>query len=327
MNFMEDRETLKGCLERIMEEVFRERSPIIHINPRLSNYSSSFASYIISVQVAENREHTVFLKDFGDNRRPVQQLQDRRKRELHLYRDMLGDAGLGTARYYGSLWDESKERFWLFLEFVDGKPLRQSGFEYWMAAVRWLGRLYNYSIQNAQFLKGCSFLLRHDHHFFQGTAEAAQLAVSRFSLGLADRLGSILNGYEHLVQAMVSQPSVLVHGSYHRDHILLDPCAQPPRICPVDWESAALGAGLFDLAYFADGFTSPYLEEIIDVYRDQVGEYGISIPSRNEVVLVMNCYRIHRIMKWLSWSWDEKFSLEEVAGLVAKVEQLARLVL
>jgi aminoglycoside phosphotransferase (APT) family kinase protein len=240
---------------------------------------------------------------------------------------VLGDAGLGTAKYYGSLWDESRERFWLFLEFVDGKPIRQYGFEIWLAAVRWLGRLYDYSIQNAQLLERCGFLLRHDHHFFQGTAESAHLAVSRNSPGLADRLAPILRGYTRLVQAMVSQPPVLVHGSYHQQHIMLDRRTQSPRLCPVDWESAALGASLFDLAYLADGFTSQQLDEIIEVYRDQAAEYGISIPMRDEVVHLMNCYCLHRTMAWLSQAWDEGFSQEKVVSLVARAEQLARLVL
>lgn len=335
MDDKKDGEILRSCLKRIMEEVFHERSPIMRIHTQLSDYSSSFASYIISVQVAENREHTIFLKDFGDYRRPIQQLQDRRKRELqdrrkrelHVYREVLGDAGLGTAKYYGSLWDESQERFWLFLEFVDGKPIKESGFEHWLAAVRWLGRWYDYSLQNSTFLEGCTFLARHDYHFFQGTAEAAYLAVSRFSPGLADRLAPILSGYISLVQAMVSQPPVLVHGSYRQEHILLDRRTQPPRLCPVDWESAALGASLFDLAYLAYGFTSPQLEEIIEVYRDQASEYGISIPTRDEVVHLINCYCLHRNMEWLSSAWDEEFSQELVVNLVDRAERLARMVL
>jgi hypothetical protein len=327
MNDKKDGKILRSCLKRIMEEVFQERSPIMRIHAQLSNYSSSFASYIISVQVAENREHTIFLKDFGDYSRPIRELQDRRKRELHVYREVLGDTGLGTAKYYGSLWDESQERFWLFLEFVDGKPIKESGFEHWLAAVRWLGRWYDYFLQNSQFLEGCTFLASHDHHFFQGTAEAAYLAVSRFSPGLADRLAPILNGYIPLVQAMVSQPPVLVHGSYCREHILLDRRTQPPRLCPVDWESAALGASLFDLAYLADGFTSPQLEEILEVYRNQASKYGISIPTRDEVAHLINCYCLHRNMKWLSSAWDEEFSQEIVLNLVNRAERLARKVL
>ena len=326
MDDKKDGEILRNCLKRIMEEVFHEKSPIMRIQTQLSDYSSSFASYIISVQVAENREHTIFLKDFGDYRRPLRQEQARPERELHVYREVLGDAGLGTANYYGSLWDESQERFWLFLEFVDGKPIKESGFEHWLAAVRWLGRLYDYSIQNAQLLEGCTFLRRHDHHFFQGTAEAAHLAISRFSPGLGDRLAPILSGYIPLVQAMVSQPRVLVHGSYRREHILLDRRTQPPRLCPVDWEAAALGASLFDLAYLAEGFTSPQLEEIIEVYRDQAAEYGISIPMRDEVVHLMNCYCLHRYMNWLSSAWHEEFSQELVVSLVDRAERLARLV-
>jgi hypothetical protein len=331
MDGKKDGEILRSCLKRIMEDVFHERSPIMRIHPRLSNYSSSFASYIISVQVAGNPEHTIFMKDlsdyYSDYRKSIQQLRDRRNTELLVYREVLRDAGLGTAKYYGSLLDESQERFWIFLEFVDGKPIKQTGFEHWLAAVQWLVRLYDYSIQNAQLLEGCAFLPRHDHHFFQGPAEAAYLTVSRFSPGLADRLAPILRGYTPLVHAMASQPAVLVHGSYRQEQILLDQRTQPPRLCPVDWETAALGANLFDLAYLADGFTSPQLDEIIEVYRDQAGEYGISIPMRDEIVHLINCYCLHLTMTWLRSARDWGFSHEKVVSLVDRAEKLAHSVL
>jgi hypothetical protein len=327
MNNKKDNDILRSCLLRIMEKVFNESSPVISIHTQLSNYSSSFASYIISVQMTENREHTVFLKDFGDYTRPIRDLHDRRKRELHLYRDLLVDTGMGTAKYYGSLFGESEKKYWLFLEFVDGKPIKELGFEHYLAAARWLGRWYEYSLQNFQFIGDCTFLAHHDHHFFQGTAEAAYLAVSKFSSGLADRLAFILSGYLPLVQAMVSQPPVLVHGSYCREHILLDCRIQPPRLCPVDWESAALGASLFDLAYLVDGFTSPQLEKIIKVYKNQTNECGISIPTMDEIEYLINCFCLHRNMKWLRAAWDEKISHEIVVNLVERAERLAHMVL
>ena len=37
----------------------------------------------------------------------------------------LSGAGLGTAEYYGSVWDRGRERYWLLLEFVDGDLLRK----------------------------------------------------------------------------------------------------------------------------------------------------------------------------------------------------------
>ncbi len=323
-----DRELLRECLEGIIKDVFHERSSrIVRIDTRGHHYSSSFPSYIVSVQGTENLEHTIFLKDFGVYSRAVEKLEERRNREMHVYRDVLGDGGLGNPKYYGSLWDESQERYWLFMEFIDGTPINELGYELVLDAVRWLGRLHNYSVQNAQFLEDCTFLERHDHHFFQRTADAAHLTMSKFSPELAERVAPITSGYTPLVQAMTSQPPVFLHGSYRRAHILLDRRAQPPRLCPVDWESAALGAGLYDLAYLVDGFIPPQLDEIIDIYRAEAGKYGISIPPMDEVVYVMNCYRLHRNMKWLSWALNPKFPKEEVPDLVTRAERLARLVL
>lgn len=53
----------------------------------------------------------VFLKDFGVTFFPKDTGRDRRERELHTYRDLLPDMGLGAPQLYGSLWDERSRRF------------------------------------------------------------------------------------------------------------------------------------------------------------------------------------------------------------------------
>src|SRR5205823_11542211 len=101
--------------------------------------------------------------------------------------------------------------------------------------------------------RGCDFLARHDADFFWSKARAALDAVSAVSPPLADRLGGALGRYGRCVEVMAGEPPTLVHGTYKPRHILVDPHARPPRLCPVDWELAAVGSALYDLAFLAYG--------------------------------------------------------------------------
>mgnify|MGYP003342967186 CR=1 FL=1 len=73
----------------------------------------------------------------------------------------------------------------------------------------------------------------------------------------ASRLHRVLTGYQPVIDVLTSQPRSLVHGGYIPWHILLDARCQPTRVCAIDWELAALGSTLYDLALFADDAEPP----------------------------------------------------------------------
>jgi hypothetical protein len=86
---------------------------------RLSRFklSTSYNTYLVTVRLISGDEFKVFLKDFGFSVRPKDSPKQRRERELRVYRELLPEAEIGAARYYGSISDESKGRLWLLLEF------------------------------------------------------------------------------------------------------------------------------------------------------------------------------------------------------------------
>lgn len=132
-----DEVVLCQCLNRIVPDIFGRQLGIEAINRRRSDYSSWYASDIVTVQLATGEEFKIFLKDFGSYLRPKEGMEQRRERELRVYQDLLAAADLGTVKYYGSVWDKSQGRFWLLLEFVNGMEVRFCDFEYWVTAAAW----------------------------------------------------------------------------------------------------------------------------------------------------------------------------------------------
>src|SRR5947207_9048007 len=118
---------LRQCLERIVGEQCGLRSRIRSLERRRCEEASSYPSEIVTAHLAGGNKLAVFFKDFGSSAQPKTEPRLQRDRELRVYRDLLADAGLGTATYLGSAWDDARERYWLFLEVVHGTPLAYCG--------------------------------------------------------------------------------------------------------------------------------------------------------------------------------------------------------
>ena len=322
-----DEDALRQCLENIVYAICGRRSEIADIHRRRSDYSSWYSSDVITVQLVTGFELKMFLKDFGSYQRPKEGMVQRRERELSVYRNLLSEPNLGTPKFYGSLWDESKGRFWLLLEFVNGQPLKHCNFEYWVAAAGWLGQMQGYFVKKLSRVKDCDFLLQHDAHFYRSTVERALKAVSQISMPLADRMVKMVDGYDRLISVMTSQPLTLVHGAYLPSQILVDVKDGMMRVCPIDWELAAFGSALYDFSFLVDGFNPPRRNRLWEAYRQSAAKYNIPIPEMDEMRYIVDCFRLHKIMNWLSQALDREYPEKNVAKLVRMGERLSNLVL
>src|SRR5438270_12373092 len=96
-----EEDALRQCLERTAFDCFGGTSAIVAIHRSRFDLSTSYNTYLLTVQMASGAEIKVFLKDFGFSVRPKDGARQRRERELRVYQELLAEAELGTARYYG----------------------------------------------------------------------------------------------------------------------------------------------------------------------------------------------------------------------------------
>jgi aminoglycoside phosphotransferase (APT) family kinase protein len=295
-----DEGAMRERLERMIPTMLGGGEKIMDIRLSRFKLSTSYDTYQVTVQLINGDEFKVFLKDFGFSVRPKDSPKQRRERELRVYRDLLTEAEIGTARYYGSLFDESEGRFWLLLEFVDGSPVAYCNIEYWAPAAGGLGRLHGYFAQQGARLRACDFLIRHNADFFWSKAALALRNVSQISSQLADRLANIVDRYAPIVDIMASQPPTLLHGGCRPTNILVKVASDPSRVCIIDWEEAAFGSPLYDVAYLLDGFEPPTLDRLLDAYRQEALAFDISLPPKEDMKYIVNCFRLHMVMNSLS---------------------------
>jgi aminoglycoside phosphotransferase (APT) family kinase protein len=314
---------LRQCLVRVLSEKSGSPPAIVGMARARSEHWGSYENEILTVRLAGGHHLQLFLKDFGRSKLPKDAAGQRREREMRVYAELLDGAELGTARFYGAHWDRAAPRFWLFLEYVDGEPLRYCGFEHWLAAAGWLGRLHGCFSGQQSRLRTCRFLIRHDAEFFFRAADRALEAVSGLSDPMARRLAGVLKGYDPVVAVLSREPDVLVHGSYRPQNVLVVRSSQPPRICPADWELAAFGRSTYDLAFLCDGFRSPELEELLDAYEREAGRFGLPRRDRDALRRELDCFRLHKTINSLGHLRQWPHPAKTAAKVVAAAEEIA----
>ncbi len=318
---------LRLCLEHeAVPRLAGRRARVTRFARSSSPAATSYGAEVVSARLAGGDELRFFLKDYGSSRRPRPGAARRRERELAVYRHLIGDGELGTARFCGAVWDDGAALHWLLLELVGGEPLRQMELRFWIEAARWLARFQARFARSPLPAEVIPLLERHDARFFAAAAESARRSVSGYSRSAARRLERVLKPYEDSIELLAGSERALVHGHYEAANLLVDAEAGAARLCPVDWELAALGSRSFDLASLCDGFRPPELHLILDAYAEAAARCGLQAPPREELERAIARLRLFRVVSWLAGAAAKRYPEAGVESLLGRGEGLTALV-
>jgi aminoglycoside phosphotransferase (APT) family kinase protein len=220
------------------------------------------------------------------------------EREIEAYRSLLAPADLGTPRFHGAAADADRDRYWLLIENVTGEVLWQVGeLEVWRDAAAWLATLHE-RFRDADLGPAGPHLLRYDAAFYASWMERA--------LGFAegerrDRLEWLATRYEPVVARLAELPRTFIHGEFYASNVLIQRGDGRLRVAPIDWENAALGPGVVDLAALTTGaWTPPEREQIARGYLDRAAELGRTHDERT-LLEALELARLHLAVQWLGW--------------------------
>ena len=210
------------------------------------------------------------------------------EREPEVYRGLLPQAPAGPPEFFGSVLEA--DRHWLFVEWVEGRELFQVGErELWEEAARWLGRFHVAMAPERERHRGEARLLDHDAAFYRRWIERAREFAPD-----AKAIEWLAARHEQVVEALLAQPRTVVHGEFYASNVLVG----EQRVAPVDWELAAVGAGLSDLAALVSGWPEDDRNEIAAAYASAP---GLPPFSRRDLDLA----RLQVAIQWLGWAPPE----------------------
>jgi hypothetical protein len=244
-------------------------------------------------------------------------------REPFVYRSILAPASIGPT-LYGTRIVPEEHRFLLLIEKVNADALDYIGeFSIWRSAARWIGSMH------ARFLRAPLDehqrrpLLRVDGGELRYWLDRAE----RVARAAGDaRLDAIAPHVDRFADELDALPSTFIHGELFASNILVD---TDGRVCPVDWELAALGPGAVDIAALtAGGWSDRERAALVDEYA--IGA-GIGASDRSRLERAVELARLYLALRLVGWAerWvppaDEQHDwLAEATGAFSRLEGTAR---
>lgn len=248
--------------------------PVTLVDARPHPETTSFPLQQLHVSMNDGSELELVLKDtdwtgLSDEARQAKPhfLHDPR-REIETYRRILSTTTVGTAAFYGA------EGPLLLIENVEGPVLWQVGeLDVWCGVAEALAALHRELAGHVD--EPC--LVRYDAAYYRLWLERAET--------FAGPLGIVASRHEEVVERLLALPRTVIHGELYPSNVLV----AGSRVCPIDWELAAAGPGLVDLAALATGWTGADQGAIIAAYGD---------VDAND----LDSCRLHLAVRWLGWS-------------------------
>ncbi|HEX6460201.1 MAG TPA: aminoglycoside phosphotransferase family protein [Thermoleophilaceae bacterium] len=288
---------------------------VVELSRRPYRYATSAALDELQVRLRDGTELSLILKELarerliGDARITKPDFTYEPERELATYRDVLAPAGIGP-RFYGT-----GEGQWFVIEKVPGVELWQVGeLEIWEGVAGWLAGFHARFANRVDAVRGANpYLIEHTEAWFCDWCDRARAALAGAGDPRAPELVRALSGYGEVAAALASLPRHFVHGEFYPSNVLVRP--RPLRVCPVDWEMAAIGPAAMDLAALVGGWGDAERERLIDAYA----RAGTRLPHGD----VERC-RLHFALQWLGWSREWRPPREHAHDWVGEALTLVR---
>jgi len=306
-------------LRAVLEEALSRRSGtqrrVAGLARWPSIYSTSFAIEELDVHLSDGTSLRLLLKDLSKGamlesaRRVKPAFLYDPMREIETYRTILESQGLGTAACYGAIVDHRAGRYGLLLEKVQGVELRRVGdLATWQKVARWLGVMHGRFMGETERLAGGARLLRYDADFYRLWIRRARTAQGRRAESsppgpVSSGMERLARRYDQVVERLAALPATFIHGEFYASNVLVHETEGKPRVCPVDWEMAAVGPGPIDLAALAaGGWNADEKKALALAYYAALAPGDGWAPSLEELLTVLDYCRLHLAVQWLGWA-------------------------
>ncbi|MEM9564117.1 MAG: phosphotransferase [Actinomycetota bacterium] len=216
-------------------------------------------------------------------------------REVGFYRDVAPSVGIRVPAVHHLWEDQATNRFVLVMEDITpaetGDQLRGCSLERAELAVDAAAALHGSTWGRADELAGLDWV---DGPTVERRTQHRELLAMVFP-GFVDRYGDRLSSHELAVghwlvehydrwQTTRGDAECLVHGDFRLDNVLFGLDRPAPPITTVDWQTAALGSALNDVAYFLSGSLAAdelasVEDDLLDRYRRGLAECGVELDA------------------------------------------------
>jgi thiamine kinase-like enzyme len=276
--------------------------------------SSSFRTERLRVTLDRGRPLRVFFKDLNPRNqmgkaRTVREFDlEPSYRELQMYQSVLSPERFGTLHLYAFRWEPDLGRYWIFLEDGGRTTLHNDlDMPLWIEAARWAAHFH--AVTRELPVGRTSFLPRYDQAHYRRCAERVEHILPNLNAQERELVERGLDCYAECIDWLSALPRCVIHGQFFGKNIMLRRGHGAPRIAVIDWETAALGPGTFDLVSLTSGkWTQEQRRTMWTAYFQQY-EAEAGRPMEWEAFCSeLAGVALYQSLEWLAW-WGHHRSL------------------
>jgi hypothetical protein len=291
-----------------------QRRRIIALETRPLPYASSFAIEELNVQFEDGGTACLVCKDTGhaamlpEAQRVRPGFLHNPLREIATYESILAPCGIGP-RFYGSLIDQPRGRYWLFLERVSGPPLAEVGdFDVWRRVSGWLARMHSGVRWKAVLARADAAvpLVQYDRALFRLWMQRARRYLLHRTAEPRSRrthFDWLASQYEAVIEELAALPAGFVHGELFASNVLVETATRDLRVRPLDWELAGFGPVFIDLATLTAGtWTDDQRTELALSYHAELNPQSEVWLPRDAFMRALDCCRVQLAVQQIGWA-------------------------
>jgi aminoglycoside/choline kinase family phosphotransferase len=306
-----DNDWTTHLMTKTLEEgLSKKRGQPVHLRELHREFlssSSSFRTERLRVSLEGRKAIPVFFKDLN----PEHQMEKARAvraedlepslRELRMYQSVLSPESFGTPHLYAHRWEPDRGLYWIFLE-DGGRTVLHNFLDMprWTAAARWAARFH----AGTRLLPDTrtSFVPRWDETHYRGCADRVREILPNLPGQERELVSRGLDCYTERIDWLSARPRSVIHGQFFGKNILLRRAGAGHRIVVIDWETAALGPGTFDLVSLTSGkWTTEQRHAMRTAYLEQYEIETGSPVDRKEFSEELAVVTLHQSLEWLAW--------------------------
>jgi len=289
-----------------------DRSPAI--------WASTYPAEVVTCQLGGRDELKLYCKYLGGQVYNSFGHRGGLAYEVDVYRGVLNGLSLSLPRFYGAYEQPTTCDLWLVLEYLDQALRVTKGpqLQTVARAARWIG---HFQAANEARISdpGTAFLRRYDSEYYLGWARRTLQFASEMDINLP-WLAPLCMRFEECVAMLLSSPATIIHGEFYPHNVLM----RGTEIYPIDWESAAIGAGEIDLATLTEDWSPECIRQCDQAYRQ--ARWNKATPAGFDDRLA--AARLYLCFRWMGeqpeWTldsanhsyFDQMRALGELLGLI-----------
>lgn len=260
-----------------------ERAPCV--------YSSFFPSEVVTCRLGDGGVRRFLCKYASDLDHHAHGHRGGVAYEADVYRLVLQPLGVSVPRFYGAYHDQPGDRLWMVVEFLDDSHWvdKTTDPHAMTLAAAWLAHFHTLGESRVREPRALPLVV-YDAGYYQGWARRTAQFATRWH-GPYPWLRHLCERFEQAFVHLLRSTQTVIHGEFYPTNVLY----RTGTIYPVDWESAALGAGEIDLATLTEDWSDEVVAECTARYQQTRWPDGP--PADFDQTLA--AARLYLLFRWL----------------------------